>query len=380
MLSISGVEADYDGEKISFDEAVEILEKAGIEAIVYTSPSHMREGHGPRWRILCRLSKEYPPEHREHFLNRLAGLFRDGNVTVLAPESWTPSQAYYFGAVDYNPEHRVKLIEGEELDELDDLDLIALGKPAGDKAGDNTETGPHRPGPPQASIGDIQAALAAIPNDWTSWERWNTLGMAIFAASGGSGRGYGLFSRWSRRNDDAYDKTAVKERWRHWQRSSPPSKIGFGTLVHLARQADPNFVLPSASQSGADDFSDWERHHPFPDPGDIDPGPTAGPPAEDDHDTSTSWATPAPASPEKWPAMEAEAFHGLAGQVVDAIAPTTEADPVAILAHFLVEAGNAIGRNSYCIADGARHYPNLYAVIVGDSSKGRKGTAARRVE
>jgi hypothetical protein len=65
---------------------------------------------------------------------------------------------------------------------------------------------------------------------------------------------------------------------------------------------------------------------------------------------------------------------------VAAIAPTTEADPVGLLAHFLVAFGNAIGRKPYCIADGARHYPNEYAVTVGDTSKGRKGTTARRID
>jgi hypothetical protein len=195
LLTISGIEADLDAETLSFDDVVEIIEKAGLEALIYASPSHMRDGHGPRLRVLCPLSQEYPPAQREHFLNRLAGLFRNGNVTVLAAESWTWAQAYYYGAVDHNPEHRVFLVEGERLDQLDDLDLIALGKPSafpGEK-----DTGPHRAGPPQASIGDIRATLRAIPNDWNDWLRWSTLGMAVFAASGGSGRGYALFSLWS---------------------------------------------------------------------------------------------------------------------------------------------------------------------------------------
>lgn len=83
---------------------------------------------------------------------------------------------------------------------------------------------------------------------------------------------------------------------------------------------------------------------------------------------------------EDWPILEAKAYHGLAGEVVNIIDPTTEADPAAILAHFLVQFGNAIGRHAYCIVEDTRHYPNEFAVIVGDTSKARKGTAARRVE
>jgi hypothetical protein len=36
-----GVEIDYDGELITFDAAVDILETAGIACILYTSPSHL---------------------------------------------------------------------------------------------------------------------------------------------------------------------------------------------------------------------------------------------------------------------------------------------------------------------------------------------------
>ncbi|WP_431266888.1 hypothetical protein [Dankookia sp. P2] len=63
VLAISGVEGDYDGEKVSFDHAVEILSKAGILALVYTSPSHTEDT--PRWRILCPTSGELPPDRRD---------------------------------------------------------------------------------------------------------------------------------------------------------------------------------------------------------------------------------------------------------------------------------------------------------------------------
>jgi hypothetical protein len=37
VLAISGVEGDYDAERMSFDDAVDLLEQQGIAAIVYTS-------------------------------------------------------------------------------------------------------------------------------------------------------------------------------------------------------------------------------------------------------------------------------------------------------------------------------------------------------
>ena len=82
----------------------------------------------------------------------------------------------------------------------------------------------------------------------------------------------------------------------------------------------------------------------------------------------------------EWPApLAEEARHGLIGEFVSIIEPHTEADPVALLVSFLIAVGNAIGRTAYAVADGSRHYTNQYAVLVGKSSKARKGTSWNRV-
>ena len=98
----------------------------------------------------------------------------------------------------------------------------------------------------------------------------------------------------------------------------------------------------------------------------------------DAHDNETNWASAADEEP--WPEMEAEAFHGLAGKIVDAIDPLSEADPVAVLAQFLVMAGSAFGSQAYCRVGNTRHHLNLYTVICGDTAKGRKGTSYDPVE
>jgi 5S rRNA maturation endonuclease (ribonuclease M5) len=69
------------------------------------------------------------------------------------------------------------------------------------------------------------------------------------------------------------------------------------------------------------------------------------------------------------------AFHGLAGDIVRRIEPHTEADPVALLIQVLIAFGNVIGRAAHAMADGSRHAMNLFAVLVGKSSKARKGTS-----
>jgi hypothetical protein len=124
VICISGVEGDYDGEVVELDKVLERLEKAGLGALVYTSPSHRPAR--PRWRVLCPTSRELPPADRFHLVSRINGVLGG----LLGAESWTLSQAYYYGSIDNNPDHRVEVIDGEFVDQLDELDLIAVGKPA----------------------------------------------------------------------------------------------------------------------------------------------------------------------------------------------------------------------------------------------------------
>ena len=69
------------------------------------------------------------------------------------------------------------------------------------------------------------------------------------------------------------------------------------------------------------------------------------------------------------------AYHGIAGRFVRTVEPESEADPAALLIQFLVAAGSAIGRGPYVKRESARHGVNEFAVIVGESSKARKGTS-----
>lgn len=121
--TIYGLEADYDGEEMSFDQALEILTKAGVLAIIYTSPSHTEDA--PRWRVLAFFSMGHAPEKRDMLFGRLNGLFKG----IFSVESWTLSQSYYFGPVNRNPSHRVEIVDGEPIDLLDELTMGWMGKP-----------------------------------------------------------------------------------------------------------------------------------------------------------------------------------------------------------------------------------------------------------
>ena len=120
---ITGVEADYDAGKIKFTQAVNVIHKAGLRAIVYTSPS-FKPGANERWRVLAPTSEQLPPERRETLVARLNGLFKG----ALGDESFTLSQSFYFGRVDGNPHHQVQWLDGDFIDRREDLDQGAIGR------------------------------------------------------------------------------------------------------------------------------------------------------------------------------------------------------------------------------------------------------------
>ena len=91
VLEIDGVEGDYDGEELSPETAVALLEEHGIRAVVATTWSHTREA--PRWRVFAPLSGAVPPSERSRFLAALNGALGG----ILDPESFTLSQSYFIG-------------------------------------------------------------------------------------------------------------------------------------------------------------------------------------------------------------------------------------------------------------------------------------------
>jgi len=100
--------------------------------------------------------------------------------------------------------------------------------------------------------------------------------------------------------------------------------------------------------------------------------------------TETKMANPrrgdAPQRTDGWPVLPGAALHGWAGDVVRQIEPHSEADPAALLISILVAAGNLLGPGLHCRVEASRHGLNLFAVLVGESSKGRKGTSWGHVE
>jgi hypothetical protein len=73
-------------------------------------------------------------------------------------------------------------------------------------------------------------------------------------------------------------------------------------------------------------------------------------------------------------------FYGLPGDLVRTIEPHTEAAPVAILLQFLAAFGIAIGSAPHFMVGEDRHQLKVWPLIVGVTSRGRKGVSASIVK
>jgi hypothetical protein len=80
------------------------------------------------------------------------------------------------------------------------------------------------------------------------------------------------------------------------------------------------------------------------------------------------------------PKVPEAAWHGPFGKAVEAIAPATEADPIAILTQALALFGALAGESPFVRVGGVRHPARVWPLIVGKTSAGRKGTALHEAE
>lgn len=194
VLAVSGLEGDYDAGLMQPSVAVMLLELSGIQALVYTSPSHTAAA--PRWRVLAPFATEHTPAERRELLGRLNGALGG----VLAHESFTLSQTYYVGRVA-GVEYEAHQSNGAPIDTLAYLPAVY---PASAVATDR----PHaeRTATPE-TIEELRSALAIIPAD--DYFEWISIGQALSELGDD---GFALWDEWSQRSDK-YDGEAVQAKW-----------------------------------------------------------------------------------------------------------------------------------------------------------------------
>lgn len=216
LLRVSGVEGDYDAGAVSPQDAAERLSQAGIAALIYTTPSHTAEA--PRWRVLAPLARPVAPAEREALCARLNGALGG----ILAAESFTPSQSYYFGSTAARPVESV-LVEGQPLDRVSGVASIG---PQPKKTTTDLSDLFREP----ADRAEVRRALFLIDSG-IDRKSWVDIGMALHSEFWGSKEGFQLFHEWSARSEKYKGEEDCWGRWRSFK----PGKIGIGTLFEFAK-------------------------------------------------------------------------------------------------------------------------------------------------
>lgn len=85
----------------------------------------------------------------------------------------------------------------------------------------------------------LRAALTVLPNDDLGWHDWNTIGMAIWSATGGNADGLKLFHYWSKKWH-GYSAANTDDRWRNYH-ATPPTSVTAGTIFFKASEACPGW-------------------------------------------------------------------------------------------------------------------------------------------
>lgn len=234
LTGVEGVEGDYDAGLVTVAEACARLAAADLAAVVYTTPSHTVAA--PRWRVLAPTAATLSPDDREALCERLNGALGG----ILAPESFTRSQAYYFGATGEGVDHDVHLIEGRAIDLADDVPRIgrALAAPEAAPVDDDDDDLRALLEPDWTRIA---GALAFVPGD--DRDDWLSVGMALHHESRGSDAGFSAWNEWSRRSEkyDARDQGRVWKSFGETKREA----VGIGSLFDLAKRHGWNAKPPA---------------------------------------------------------------------------------------------------------------------------------------
>jgi hypothetical protein len=263
-VALFGIEGDYDCGVITSVQAIDLLERAQIRALVYPSPSSTAAC--PKWRVICPLATQHTPNDRAKFVGRLNGVLGG----VLDECSFNESQAFYFGATPGN-DYSVLVSfddpdDGTCIDNLLELDQTAIGKQNNTPKTQNdacTNAG-TRYCEPQTVL-ELQSALSYLNSD--DYHEWIAIGHALKELGQ---IGFGLWDNWSQ-TSHKYDPLQAGK----WH-SFTSDRTGYEAVFKRAQRTgwiNPRSRLAkqyNAAQaaSGAlliDDKQRWPEPIPLPD-------------------------------------------------------------------------------------------------------------------
>jgi hypothetical protein len=111
-------------------------------------------------------------------------------------------------------------------------------------------------GNPTAPVEDVIAAYEIMANNDLPRAEWNYRGMAGWRASGNHPQAKEAFIKFSHKAPKSNRGDTAAKRWEHYA-SSPPTKIGFGSMVKWAREVVPDWRPPSWAPSIVPEHDPW---------------------------------------------------------------------------------------------------------------------------
>lgn len=242
IVEVYGVEADYDAELISVDRAGDMLATHGIEAVIYTTASHTNER--PRWRVLAPLSRPHSPAER-------AGLVAKINYAlggILASESFTLSQSFYFGRVEGVP-YQVRHVRGEFVDDSLVLDELFPDDRKGRQPleRDDMERQITLASVTDETVAEVRSALAVFTEqDADSYHVWaEQVGQALksLAQAGREIEAREMWHEFSAKSEK-YDRAKCDHKW---DRDLDPNRITYKSIFEWATSR--GWLNPKSAQA-----------------------------------------------------------------------------------------------------------------------------------
>lgn len=213
ILECYGVEGDYDGELVSPELASMGLSLAGITHLIYTSPSHTVDR--PRWRVVCPTTRPFALSERATLLGRVNAALGG----ILASESFTGSQTYYFGHVDGMTFESYRF-DGACVDDVQGL------APVIPERVERVAVEPVAVEP--VVLDELRSALGSLDPDM-SYPQWQRIGQALKSLGDA---GFELFDTWSS-GGQKYNKSEVARKWSQLG----GQYISYKTVLHEASAA-----------------------------------------------------------------------------------------------------------------------------------------------
>ena len=112
-----------------------------------------------------------------------------------------------------------------------------------------------------ATLPDLEAMAADLPNPDCEWDEYITISLAFFAASGGEH--FTPYKRWCEKSKKCGEKISPEDQWEKF-RHSPPGRTGFGALVKRIKKIIPGWIAPSWRRGVTfDDFRAYMPKHEY---------------------------------------------------------------------------------------------------------------------